>query len=114
MGCRHKKERGPLGIEIKWCDPCARKQAGPKPAREFEEGWYVVMKSDDHDLGPGVVLRSRVVVHGQATDKPAWTENVTAEMIGGLVEGSAESFERLVAYRPKASKKVKLRVKVRS
>lgn len=105
MGCRHKKERGPLGIELKWCDPCARKKAGPKPEKEFHPGWYVIMKDDDGDMGPGEVLESRLVVHGHAADNPSWTERVTARMLGGIVEGTASFFERLVVSQRTSKKK---------
>jgi len=73
MTCKHKKP-STFGHAHKWCDPCALKAAGPKPANKFKHGDYAESRSWDDRDGPMKVLDSEMNVIGQATDSPKWSE----------------------------------------
>lgn len=94
MNCRHKKRDGVLGLDLKWCDNCAKIKAGPKPEPTFETGWYAIAKNMDD---PGTITRVRITVHGQATDDPCWVETIQIQNGSEHWEGPADSVTRLVA-----------------
>lgn len=94
MKCRHVKREGALGLKLKWCDICAKLKAGPKPKPTFETGWYAIARDMDD---PGRITRVRIIVIGQATDYPSWTETVQIQNGYDTWEGPADHVIRLVA-----------------
>lgn len=92
MGCRHKKERGPLGITLLWCTPCAEKHAGPPPEPKWKHGEIAKHKSWNEDGGPYKVLDSEIQLIGTATEDPKWSEYLVFRDGGG----SASLFVKLV------------------
>ncbi len=93
-GCKHKKKDGALGLQLKWCPPCAQQKAGPKPKPKFQVGWYAIADNLD---GPGTITRVRIHVVGEATDTPCWMESVQIQNGDDCWEGPADMVTRLVA-----------------
>lgn len=97
MKCRHVKRDGTFGLQLKWCDSCAKLKAGQKPEPTFKAGWYAIARDMDD---PGTITRVRIHVIGQATDSPRWVETVQIQNGSDCWEGPAEYVSRLVAAKP--------------
>jgi len=80
MGCNHKKEVE--GFHL-WCNSCAEKAAGPKPAAKWKHGDYAESRHFDDNDGPQKVLDSEITLVGIATENPKWEEYLIFRDGGG-------------------------------
>lgn len=76
-----------------WCNDCAVKAAGPKPAALFSKGDFVVI-GREYDIG--IITKVDVHLAGQATAKPCWWESIHVNGVNADYQIDADSCTKLV------------------